>query len=492
MPSLRRAAGLLLVLMIAGAALSACAVVNMFKLSAPKTTLPGERVSILSFDTKLQPDARLASVAVVVPPAQRNADWPQPAGAADHVLGSIAAPENLKLIWQVNIGPGGKRGSRVTTPPIVVGGKAIAIDTAVRVSAFDAKTGRGLWRTKLAISDEESEVGFGGGVASDNGRLFVSTGFGDVFALKPEDGSIVWRVKLGEPFRNPPTAAGGHVYVTSVENTLYVLDEADGKVVWNYHATVEGAHILSATTPAVSSDAIVAPFTSGEISAFLPQNGRITWSDQLTRTGRLSSLTTLNDIAGDPVIDQGWVFAVGHSGRMVAIDLRSGQRIWSQEIPSVQMPWVAGDFIYAVTTEGDLVCVYRRDGGIKWLTALGGYSDTSNKKPIVWNGPILLGDRLFIVSSKHRAVFISATTGKILKTMRIDDQVFARPVAADGMVYMLTNDGKLVAYGDQALRGKARPSQPRKIVTAKPDPGEIERSRHSFWDWHVPAWVPVF
>jgi outer membrane protein assembly factor BamB len=483
-----RVASLLLALTLA-----ACAAINPFSgPSKPKPKIGGERVSVLSFDTKLEPDERLADLQVNLPEAQRNAEWPQPGGVPSHALGSLAAPENLKLIWSVTIGHGGGKGSRVTTGPIVAGGKIIAMDTDVRLSAYDAKTGRGLWRTSLAISAEKPEVGFGGGATYDNGKLFASTGFGDVFALKPEDGSIIWRAKIGEAFRSPPIAADGRVYVTSVENAIHVLDEADGKTLWTYRAISEGVHILSSTTPAISGDAVVAPFTSGELVAFLARNGSAIWSDSLTRTGRFSSMTTLNDIAGDPVIEGGWAFAVSHSGRMVAIDLRSGQRVWSQEIPSVQTPWVAGDFIFVVTTNAEVLCIYRRDGGIKWLTQLKAFSDSENKKPIVWNGPLLLGDRLFLASSKHRATMISATTGKVLQEFKIEDQIFSRPIVADGIVYMLTNTGKLLAYGDPALRKGARPSSPKTTHVAKAEAGEIVKVSQPFWDLRVPSWFPVF
>lgn len=482
---------LVLALVLAGA-VAGCAMPGFLKGSKPKQQVTGQRVSVLSFEQRLEPDERLGALEVKLPAPQRNADWTQSGGGATHSPGNLDVPQSLRQIWKVEVGPGGSSASRVTSGPIVVAGKVIVMDTDVRLSAFDAKTGRGLWRTKLAISAERPEVGFGGGAAYADGKLYVATGFGDVFAVKPEDGSILWRAKLGQSFRSPPTVDSGRVYINSVENTFFVLDAADGHSLWSYSAITEGAHILTSTAPAASGDVVIAPFTSGELVAFIAQNGRQLWTDSLTRTGRFSSITTLNDIAGDPVIDGGWVFAVSHSGRMVAIDLRSGQRVWSQEISSVQMPWVAGDFVYVVTTNGEVVCVYRRDGGIKWLTPLKAFSDSGNKKPIVWYGPILMGDRLFLVSSKHRAMVLSATTGKPLQEWRIEDQVFSRPVVADGIIYILTNKGKLLAYGDPTLRRSARPSTPKTTHVAKADPGEIVKVSRPFWEIRVPEWFPVF
>lgn len=483
-----RVSGLLLALTIVAGSLAGCALNPFHSTPKPKPKIPGQRVSVLSFDTKLQPDERLASLEVTLPAATENADWVQAGGNPTHSMGNLAGPSSLKEVWHINIGRGGDQGSRVVTPPVVVQGKVIALDNMVRLSAYDAKTGKGLWRTNLAVSIEDPETGFGGGAAYDDGKLFVSTGFGDVFAINPADGAILWRAKTGDPFRSPPTAADGRVYVNSVENSLYALDQKDGAVLWNYHAIAEGAHILSSTTPAASGDVVVAPFTSGELTAFLASNGRQTWTDSLTRTGRQSSITTLNDIAGAPVIDGGWVFAVGHAGRMVAIDLRSGQRVWSTEIASTQTPWVAGDFVYVVTSDAEVLCIYRRDGGIKWLTPLKAFSDSGNKKPIVWSGPILVGGKLILVSSKHRGQIIDAITGKALSDFRIDDQVFGPPVAAGGMIYMVTNGGNLIAYGDPSLRKAARPSDPKTRHVAKPEPGELPKIKRSIW--HIPGWIP--
>src|SRR5262249_19835602 len=155
---------------------------------------------------------------VSLPVAAPLADWSQAGGNAAHSVGNVEAPANIKQVWSVRVGPESEGGSRVTVAPIVAQGKVFAMDSRVRLSAFDARTGKGLWRTELAISIEHPEVGFGGGAAFDNGKLFVSTGFGDVFALNPNDGAILWRSKIGDPFRNPPAAVDGRVYLTSVDN----------------------------------------------------------------------------------------------------------------------------------------------------------------------------------------------------------------------------------------------------------------------------------
>ena len=106
-----------------------------------------------------------------------------------------------------------------------------------------------------------------------------------------------------------------------------------------------------------------------------------------------------------PAIDGGTVFAVGHAGRMVATTQRTGERLWSLTVPSIQAPWVAGDSVFVVDTGGQLMAITRRDGKILWTTKLAGTN--------TWSGPVLAGGRLWLTSNKGHLVSVDAATGKV-------------------------------------------------------------------------------
>ena len=83
-----------------------------------------------------------------------------------------------------------------------------------------------------------------------------------------------------------------------------------------------------------------------------------------------TSVSSLSDIDADPVIDNGQVFAVGQGGRMVALELTTGQRLWELNIAGIATPWVAGDWVFVVTDEAKLLCIYRQNGHIRWINQL--------------------------------------------------------------------------------------------------------------------------
>jgi outer membrane protein assembly factor BamB len=133
---------------------------------------------------------------------------------------------------------------------------------------------------------------------------------------------------------------------------------------------------------------------------------------------------------------------------MVSIDLRTGERVWERDLASLQSPWVAGDFVYVVTVDAEVVCLSRNDGRIRWVQPLARYRDPESKGskgPIAWFGPVLAGDRLVLLSSNSDAVSISPYTGDILGQLRLGNAAVVGPVVAEGVLYILTDDAKLTA-----------------------------------------------
>ena len=160
----------------------------------------------------------------------------------------------------------------------------------------------------------------------------------------------------------------------------------------------------------------------------------------------LTALSSLNDIAGSPVIDRGLVYVVSHGGTLSAIDIRSGQSVWSAPVASLQMPWVAGDFIYVVSVDAELICVSRQDGAVVWVSQLDRYKKEKKRKGrISWAGPVLAGDHLILVSTEGRIAKVSPVDGEVVTIEKISDSSVIPPVVADEKVYVLTENGKLIA-----------------------------------------------
>ena len=411
-----------------------------------KQPLSGERISVLSLDRQLEPDPDLAKIAITLPAPVVNPDWPEPGGYPNHAMQHLSLPDRLTRVWSTSTGEGASRYSRVLSHPVVEKGRVYAMDGAVQVGAYDAGTGDRLWQVDLKPEGERG-TSFGGGIAFWNDRLYAATGYAQVLALDPADGKIIWRSNVGAPVRSGPTVSDGRVFVVTVGNELTVLAADDGRQLWVHNGIPETASLLGSASPAVEGEVVVVAYSSGELYALTVETGRPLWSDNLASTSNLDAVSTLADIRGWPVIDRGRVYAASHSGRMAAIDLRSGERAWEQELGSTHSLWVAGDYVYILSNDNELLCLTRNDGKVRWVRLLPSYENEKKKKdPMVWAGPVLGGDRLIVLSSDGGALSVSPYTGEPLGRDEMSAGGYFAPVIADNSLYVLTDDAELSAY----------------------------------------------
>jgi outer membrane protein assembly factor BamB len=413
--------------------------------SKSKLKLTGQRLSVLSLEHRLEPDPGLQQVDVRLPRPAANTDWPQAGGYPNHALHHLELSDSPKEVWRASAGEGAGRRSRITAPPIVFGGRVYAMDGVGNVRAFDAATGKRIWDFETKPKEERGET-FGGGIAFAEDKIFIATGYAQVIAVDVAEGKEVWRQNIQAPAHAPPTVADGRVFIVTLDNQLEVLATDDGRRLWNNAGASEPAGLLGGAAPAVDGDVVVAAYSSGDLLAFRVENGRPLWSENLSATRRVDALSTLTDIRGRPVIDRGRVYAVSHAGRMAAVDLRTGDRVWEQEIGGTDMPWVAGDYIYVLSNDAEVVCLTRRDGRVRWVFDLPRYENIDKKRGALrWSGPVLAGDRLIAVASDGEAISLSPYTGDALGRISLPSGVYIAPIVADKTLYVLTDDADLIA-----------------------------------------------
>jgi outer membrane protein assembly factor BamB len=352
----------------------------------------------------------------------------------------------LTKIWQNSIGRGTTKTLPLTAQPIVVDNRIFALDTDSYLTALSASDGRRIWRVYIGDKDENDEV-IGGGISYANGHLYVTTGYSHVLALNPVDGSTIWRKNINATSRAAPTIMGNHVFITTLNNSIISLDSATGDHQWDFSGISETTALIGAASPAANREIVVPAFSSGEIFALRVQNGSVAWSENLSSMNRYSGLAALSDIRGMPVIDKGLVVAVSFGGKVIAIDERTGRRIWQRDFGGSETPWIAGDHIFMLTSENELVALNRKDGSIRWVTKLKKYKDAdSQKHPLAWTGPVLAGGRLIIAGTEGRIVEVYPENGQVVREWLAGETITISPVVANDILYLLADDGTLMAY----------------------------------------------
>ena len=391
-------------------------------------------------------DPSLAGVSVVLPPAQVNADWAQVGGSASKSYGHLSLAENPARVWTASIAGSSER-RRLAAAPVVGGGKLVAVGTDGMVHAFDAKTGRQLWRYRMEVANNLEAMAFGGGASIDSGRVDATNGVGEVVALDAETGNQIWKVQPAGPLRGSPTIAFGQVFVMTQDNQIFSLDAANGELVWQEGGSATQAGVFGVAAPAAGQGSIIAGYSSGELSAYRYENGRTLWADALARTSISTEVGALSDIDADPIIDDGRVYALGQGGRMAAYELLTGQRIWELNLSGISTPAIAGEWIFTLTDDARLLAIARSTGRVRWMTQLQRYRNEKNRKdPIYWTGPVLASNQLWVASSRGMLYRVSTAEGSAFQYADLKQPVSLPPIVADNMLYILDDSGRITAY----------------------------------------------
>lgn len=410
------------------------------------TPTVGNRIPILSrIEAGTKVDPGMSTIEVVLPLAEANPDWEQAGGSASKSYGHLVLSSAPRKVWSAQIS-GSTPIHRLAASPVVGGGKLYAMDTAGLVRAFDAATGKELWKDAFRLPASMDSV-FGGGAAYNDGKVYITTGLGEVAALEAPTGKIIWRVKPAGPLRGSPTIAFGAVYVMTQDNQIIALNSSDGVQLWSESGSVAQTGVFGVAAAAAGQGTIVAGYSSGELVAYRYENGRQLWSDALARTSIATSVSTLTDIDADPIIERGRVYALGQGGRMAAYELVTGQRVWELNLAGISTPAVAGDWIFTLTDEDKLLCIAKATGKVRWITQLKAYRNVKKKKgPIFFTGPVLAGERLWIANSLGEVMSASVTDGTIKRHAKLGKPVTLAPVVAGGVLYVLDDGGHITAF----------------------------------------------
>lgn len=409
--------------------------------------LPGKRISVLEHERRLQPAAGADVSTIRLPPPEDSGDWPQAGGYSHHSMQHMMLAEVPKERWSTNIGDGAGKRNRLLGDLVVAEGRVYGVDAAARVSAVDSKTGARLWSRDLAPSKERDNTVLGGGVAYDEGRLYVTTGYAKVYALDAKTGKVLWRQSVTGPVRAAPTVNGGRVFVVTIDDKGLALAADDGRLLWTHSSSEQAAAVLSGAAPAVDNGVVIMPYTSGEVAALRVDTGVALWSDAVVATRRTDASGKLSDIGARPVIDGNRVYVISHSGLLVALDMRTGSRVWEAELAGLSQPWVAGRYLYVLTTDNELVGLEAASGKILWVRSLPQWSNPEDKiGRIVWAGPTLVSDRLIVTSSLGRMVAVSPYSGAILGKLTVSEGITLPPAVANQSLYFLNNDADVVMY----------------------------------------------
>lgn len=415
--------------------------------------LPGERLGIREvLRTRGADEGTPANTtrAVALPPQTANAAWAQSPVSPSVRTENAALAGALSPLWSVNIGQGDQRRHKLNTDPVALDGRIFAMDSASLVTAVST-SGQVLWTHDLTPLRDSNSQAQGGGFAAADGRLYVASGFGTLSALDAATGAEIWTQRLDSTATGAPTYRDGVIYLTSGDSLAWAIEARDGRIRWQIEGVGDVNNVAGAPAPAVDDQRVVFAYGDGTVQAAFRQGGLRLWNATIAGGRNGSAIALIDDVTGDPLISGNTVFAGTFSGRTVALDKASGERLWTARQGALGPMWPAGDSVFFVSDRNQLVRLDARDGTQIWAVDLPSYVARANpqkKRDRTYAnlGPILAGGRLIVASTDGQIRSFDPASGALVGSTAIDGGATTRPIVVNGVLYVVSGSGKLHAF----------------------------------------------
>ena len=405
--------------------------------------LEGKRIAIVDSEEKIYLDSNSDVIDVKLPEAKIVTEWSQRDMNSANLLGHAMATLNMTEKWSANLGKGDDDETRILAQPVVKDGFAYVLDAHTVLRVVNVDEGKLVWSKDLKPKSESQSASIGGGVAITSNLLLVSTAYGQLIALSKSSGEIKWEFVADAPIRSAPTIQNNRVFVVLVDNKTLAIDLDDGRLIWRHEGNPELATLMTAASPAVDEEIIVTPYSNGEVVALRAESGVVAWSHNLVEEGRIDSSAQLTDIDAGPVISQGKIFVASAVGKLVAIEKRSGLRLWDKNIKIVETPAVIGSFIFLINLDAQVICINSQDGRLVWITSLN--EEIGNQSKGRWLGPIIVDEKLIIAGGDRRLLVLDAKNGSILSNNGIRHNPASSPIIVGTNMFLYMRNAELLA-----------------------------------------------
>lgn len=346
-------------------------------------------------------------------------------------LVDVEPSATLERLWSVGVGNGQGKGL-YRLRPVIAGELIYVASNDGRVAAVERDSGGKRWEKRL-------EGSLSGGVGHYRDSLFLGTADGELLRLSAEDGEVIWSTAVSGEVLAPPQGDGSVVVVQTYDGKLHAYDHESAKRLWTYDSNVPVLTLRGTSTPIITEGRVFAGFASGRVVAFDARSGTIEWETRVAIPQGRSEIERIVDIDGTMALVGGELYAATYQGRIAAIEARSGNRIWQQDVSSFSGVSAGFGNVYVADDDGSVMAFLRNGQGLRWEQDALAYRELSRPTPV--------SSYLAVVDFEGYLHLMSQVDGSFAAREKVDGDGARADMASDGRIlYVYGNSGKLIAY----------------------------------------------
>jgi len=335
------------------------------------------------------------------------------------------------VLWKESVGDGPDK-QFLKLIPVVQADRIYAADREGTLQARNSGNGDLVW-------EAETDLAFSAGPGLGRQTVIMGGTAGEVVAFDIGSGAQKWLTNVPSEVQAVPLITNGVVIIRTTDGKVIALREEDGVQLWLSEGSVPALSVRGAGKPANNENTLIIGSANGKMQALQLSDGKSLWEATIAiPTGR-SEIERLVDLDVDPVISRGAIYISSFQGGTSSVSEVDGDVIWrNPEVSSYT--GISADFRYLYISDinSEVSQLDQRSGAALWKQ-----KDLHNRQltaAVVSDNYVVVGDFEGYVH------WLSISDGRLLGRIQITDSpIEAKPVVADGIVYIYAKDGALAA-----------------------------------------------
>ena len=349
-------------------------------------------------------------------------------------------------VWKERVGHGaGVSGVRMQ--PTVADGVLYAASTDGVIAAYDAASGKNMWKTKSRThgwfgwgDKKRKDAFYAGGPAVGGDLLAIGTLDGHVYGLSAKDGSQRWVATLPSEVIDSPAIAGDLVVVRTQDGRVYGLDGKTGDRRWvNDQGSVPLLSLRGNGPLLVTNGVVFFGSDDGKLIALRQDNGEKLWEQKLATGEGRTDIDRMNDADGSVALDGNTLYASAYHGNLTAVEGPTGRPLWTRPFSTYTSMALSGNSLFGVNTDSQVWAFDKSSGADMWK---------NDQLKYRWlSSPAVQGDYVVVGDSDGYVHWLQTGDGALAARERLSKKAIrAQPVVAGNLVYIEDVAGHIAAY----------------------------------------------
>ena len=421
--------------------LTSCGTREYLGFEKKKIRLKGERVAILKEITANDVTEKKSFTEIILEDAEVIQNWPQSYNSPSHLSINHISDSKLDNFKHLVTGAGERKNSKILSQPVIFNDFIFFLDARSNVISFSLKSNKIIWKRNISLKNEKNH-NIGGGIVIYKDSLIINSPYGQIISLGILKGEINWEINLDSSIRSAPTVFENKLLSLTANNKLYALNADDGSLLWQHQGIFNNTTLIDSPKVAVDENIVIVPYSNGEFFALNLNNGKEIWRNSFIDLEVKETTNAFSDIDAFPIIKKDIVVITSAIGKLFAVNKRTGSKLWTRDISSIQTPLVNGNSIFIVNGNEEIICLNILDGGTRWVLPID--DELSSYKRYIWLPPILINSKVLLVGGNKKLIVIDAYTGAINKIKNIPSFPSSSPIIVNSIPYLMLRNGDIV------------------------------------------------